>query len=110
MTQPIFPGRPGVAIPRNWKTDDDGTGFILINWKALQVYAINLKKRTTDSGDDVTCWLFTEHSKGGCHIVRQICFQDGTDWAVRLQLREATETSSQRLLHEMNTIQVLRNH
>jgi aminoglycoside phosphotransferase (APT) family kinase protein len=110
MPRPIFPGRPGLAIPRNWKTDDDhGTAFTLIKWEALQVYAIDLKKRITNSGDDVPCWLSTEYSKGGCHIVRQICFQDGTNWAVRVQLREVTETSCQRLVHEVNTIQDLQN-
>jgi aminoglycoside phosphotransferase (APT) family kinase protein len=110
MSQYILPRRPGLAIPSSWeKYDDDGTAFTLINWEALQVYAIDLRKRVTNSGDDVTCWLSTEYSKGGCHIVRQICFQDGINWAVRLQLREATETSRQRLVHEVNTIQVLRS-
>jgi aminoglycoside phosphotransferase (APT) family kinase protein len=110
MSKPIFPGRFGLGIPRNWKKhDNNGTALTLINWEALQMYAIDIKKRITNSGDNATCWLSTEYSKGGCHIVRQICFQDGTNWAVRLQLPEATETSCQRLVQELNTIQVLRN-
>jgi hypothetical protein len=71
-------------------------------------YAARVKRQRTNSEDHTTCHLSPQYSKGGLHVVRQLYFGDGTSCVARLQMERPTNDSRQRLIHEIHTIQVLR--
>jgi hypothetical protein len=97
------------ARPLNWKTDIDAERSLhSINWRALEDYAICIKRKYSNLDGKITCQLSAEYSMGGLHVVRRLDFHDGTSWIARLQLHKATPASLQRLIQEVHTIQVIR--
>ncbi|KAF1948118.1 hypothetical protein CC80DRAFT_486569 [Byssothecium circinans] len=100
---------PRTITPLNWKNDINAERSLPpIDWKALQEYAIGIKRAHTNHDSEVGCQLSSEYNMGGLHIVRRLDFHDGTSWVARLQLHKATAESCQRLLQEVHTIQVIR--
>jgi hypothetical protein len=86
--------------PLNWRSDINAECSLPpINWKALQEYAIH--------DGEIGCQLSSEYNMGGLHVVRRLDLHDGTSWVARLQLHTTAE-SLQRLIHEVCTIQVIR--
>jgi hypothetical protein len=96
-------------IQLNWKKDiGNESSLAFVDWKALQEFAIGVKRQFSNPDSNVTCQLSADYNMGGLHVVRRLDFQDGTSWVARLQQRKATATSIQRLLQEVYTIQVIR--
>ena len=96
-------------ISLNWKcTDIDGEFSVPIDWEALRLYALTVK-RQRDRSQNLTCGLSREYNIGGLHAVRRIDFSDGCRWVARLQLQKPTPESCQRLLQEVNTMAVVRS-
>ncbi|KAF2182611.1 hypothetical protein K469DRAFT_669624 [Zopfia rhizophila CBS 207.26] len=96
----------------NWKTTNINQERSLnsVNWKALEEYAIKVKRKYSGNyNDEITCRLSAEYSMGGLNVVRRLDFHDATSWVARLQLHESTPESLQRLVHEVHTIQVVRD-
>ncbi|KAJ4286505.1 hypothetical protein N0V90_013205 [Kalmusia sp. IMI 367209] len=92
----------------NWKNDINSERALApVNWKALEEYAIGVKREHTNDDGEITCQLSTEYNMGGLHLVRRLDFHDGTSWVARLQLCRATAESHQRLVHEVHTVQAL---
>jgi hypothetical protein len=96
------------SIQLNWKKDiGNESSLAFVDWKALQEFAIGVKRRSNHDSN-TTCQLSADYNMGGLHVVRRLDFADGTSWVARLQQRKATAASIQRLLHEVYTIQVIR--
>jgi hypothetical protein len=92
----------------NWRSDINVERSLPpINWKALQEYAIGVKRMLTNHDGEIGCQLSSEYNMGGLHVVRRLDFQDRTSWVARLQLHTTAE-SIQCLVHEVCTIQVIR--
>jgi hypothetical protein len=71
----------------NWVTTDINAERSLgpVDWKALQEYAINVKRKHTRNHDVQTaCQLSSEYNIGGLNLVRRLDFQDGTSWVARI--------------------------
>lgn len=100
---------PETDTPLNWKTTsiDAEPALGLVNWDALKQYAISVKRRD-DGSQTSTCELSSEYNTGGLHAVRRIDFDDGCRWVARLQLHRQTLESRQRLLHEVHTMDLVR--
>ncbi|POR33167.1 Uncharacterized protein TPAR_06618, partial [Tolypocladium paradoxum] len=96
----------------NWKKKDIAKAVPLrVNWDALQQYALRLRQpqwqgSTTPSFS--TCVLLPQYTMGGLHLVRLVEFDDGNRWVVRIQLHGGTHQSSQRLIHEVHTLSLVR--
>lgn len=56
-----------------------------VNWKALEEYAVGVKRQHTNYDGEITCQLSAEYNMGGLHVVRRLDFHDGTSWVARLQ-------------------------
>lgn len=92
----------------NWQNDISQEDSIHpINWAAFQDYAINIKRSQNPSLAN-TCHIPPTYNKGGLHLVRLLVFNDDTKWIARIQLRECTPNSKERLLHEVHTLSIVR--
>ncbi|KAI0398907.1 kinase-like protein [Xylaria palmicola] len=98
------------VVALNWMTGntkrEDSLGPI--NWDALVQYATNIKGQRDGNRDWITCQLSSEYNMGGRNLVRRLDFQDGTHWIARIQLDEHTAESTERLVHEVHTMAVVR--
>lgn len=93
----------------NWKNNiSNESSLAFVDWEALREFAIGIKRHYSNHESNITCQLSADYNMGGLHVVRRLDFQDGTSWVARLQQRKATANSIQRLLHEVYTIQVIR--
>ncbi|KAI5464388.1 hypothetical protein BGZ63DRAFT_451628 [Mariannaea sp. PMI_226] len=95
----------------NWKNTDISKDRCLpiINWDALQDYAISLRPAPCDN-EPPTCSLLPQYNMGGLHIIRILQFNDGARWVARIQLHSGSDESAKRLLHEVHTLSVIREH
>lgn len=81
---------------------DSHSSSALIDWEALQEFAVAEKRRESQSENvGVTRGLSAAFREGGLHIVRRVDFSDGDRWIVRVQKMEPSIASCQRLLHEV---------
>lgn len=94
----------------NWKTDiNHGKSIPAINWTALMKYAIKLRDpQSAEPSNTRTCHIHPSYNMGGLHLVRALEFDDGTKWVARIQLHQCTSDSKKRLLHEVQTLSLLR--
>jgi hypothetical protein len=96
-------------IRLHWKDDINAEKSLpLINCAALIQYAEDVYRRHKKHARNSKCQLSDKYNMGGLHIVRLLDFEDGTTWLARLQLRKGTAESCQRLIAEVNTVQVVR--
>jgi hypothetical protein len=95
-------------IRLHWKDDINAEKSLpLIDCAALIQYAKEIHRRHMKHARNNECQLSDKYNMGGLHVVRLLDFEDGTTWLARLQ-RKGTAESCQRLIAEVNTIQVVR--
>ncbi|KAK3370624.1 hypothetical protein B0H63DRAFT_504076 [Podospora didyma] len=97
----------------NWKTADISRVTSLpINWSALKNRALESQraqwKESSTPPPFSTCAFLPHHNVGGLHFFRLLEFDDGERWVARIQLHGGTQESSERLVHEVDTLFLIR--
>lgn len=74
-----------------------------INWN-------DICDRASRANNGLHCEALEKYTVGGTSLARLLKFEDGTYWVARIQLSQSTPESSRKLLSEIDTMILLRNH